>query len=101
MSHSLDMACQDFIDHVGSDGSTWYDRAASQGYANANSAHENIYVGDPAFGGTTEGAFSWWMNSQVHRDNILFDAISEIGIGYIYNPKSTYGGYFTVLFARP
>jgi uncharacterized protein YkwD len=101
MGHSLDMACQDFIDHVGSDGSTWYDRAASQGYANANSAHENIYVGDPTFGGTAEGAFSWWMNSQVHRDNILFPAVSEIGIGYVYNPNSTYGGYFTVLFARP
>ena len=101
LRHSLDMACQDFVDHNGSDGSNWYDRATNQGYANANSARENIYVGDPAFGGTAEGAFSWWMNSQVHRDNILSTVVSEIGIGYVYNPNSTYGGYYTVLFARP
>jgi len=101
VSHSLDMACQDFVDHTGSDSSTWYDRASEQGYANANSARENIYVGNPEFGGDAQGAFSWWMNSQVHRDNILLNTVSEIGIGYVYNQDSTYGGYFTALFAHP
>lgn len=99
--HSLDMACQDFVDHNGSNGTTWYDRVSNQGYTNANSARENIYVGDPAFGGTPQGAYTWWMNSQVHRDNILNTAVSEIGIGYIYNQNSQYGGYYTVVFARP
>jgi uncharacterized protein YkwD len=99
--HSLDMACQNFVDHNGSNGTTWYDRVSSQGYANANSARENIYVGDPDFGGTPDGAYSWWMNSQVHRDNILNAAVSEIGIGYVYDQSSAYGGYYTVVFARP
>ena len=99
--HSQDMACQDFVDHNGSNGSTWYDRVSNQGYANANSARENIYVGNPAFGGTPAGAYAWWMNSPVHRDNILNPSISEIGIGYVYNQDSEYGGYYTVVFARP
>ena len=101
LEHSQVMACADFVDHNGSDGSTWYDRVAAQGYANYNSARENIYVGDPSFGGTPDGAFTWWMNSQVNRDNILFASITEIGIGYVFNSNSSYGGYFTVVFARP
>jgi uncharacterized protein YkwD len=100
-SHSNDMACNDFVDHSGSDASSWYDRVSAQGYANYNSARENIYVGDPEFGGTPQGAFTWWMNSQVHRDNILNPDVVEIGIGYSYNPNSSYGGYYTVVFARP
>jgi uncharacterized protein YkwD len=90
LEHSRDMACADFVDHNGSDGSTWYDRVAAQGYANYNSARENIYVGDPSFGGSPDGAFTWWMNSQVHRDNILFASVTEIGIGYVFNSNSSW-----------
>ena len=100
-SHSQDMACNNFVDHHGSNGATWQDRAADQGYSNAASAHENIYVGNPSFGGTPDGAFTWWMNSAVHRANILSPDVSEIGIGYAYNPNSDYGGYYTTVFARP
>ena len=101
VAHSTDMACNNFIDHTGSDGSTWYDRVAAQGYANSASARENIYVGDPAFGGTPQGAFDWWMNSPVHYANIMYSTVSEIGIGYVYLAGSGYGGYYTTVFARP
>ncbi len=99
-AHSNDMACNDFIDHVGSDGSTWFTRIKAQGYAYSY-ASENIYVGNPAFGGDANGAFTWWMNSQVHRDNILSPKITQIGIGYTFYAKATYGGYYTVDFAHP
>ena len=99
--HSLDMACNDFISHTGSDGSLWYQRVAVQGYANSNSARENIYVGNPAFGGDAQGAFGWWMNSQIHRDNILKSGVSQIGIAYVYVTGSSYGGYYTLIVARP
>jgi uncharacterized protein YkwD len=99
--HSRDMACAGFVDHDGSDGSTWYDRVSAQGYANSATARENIYVGDPAFGGTPQGAFSWWMNSQVHRDNILNSTVSQVGIAYVYLKGSPYGGYYTLIVARP
>jgi len=99
-AHSTDMACNNFVDHVGSDGSTWFTRVQAQNYTYSY-ASENIYVGNPAFGGTPDGAFTWWMNSQVHRDNILSTKVSEIGIGYAYYSNSTYGGYYTLDFAKP
>lgn len=98
---SNDMACNNFISHTGSDGSTWADRIRAQGYDYANYPLENIYVGDPQFGGNAEGAVAWWMNSQVHRDNILNNVVTEVGIGYVYNPNSEYGGYYTMDFALP
>lgn len=99
-SHSADMACGDYVDHVGSDGSTWYTRIKAQGYAYSY-ASENIYVGNPAFSGTPQGTFDWWMNSPIHRDNILTTRATEIGIGYANLPGSTYIGYSTLNFARP
>jgi uncharacterized protein YkwD len=99
-AHSIDMACQDFVDHTGSDGSSWYTRIQAQGY-NYAYATENIYVGNPAFGGTPTSAFAWWMNSQVHRNNILSPKMTEIGIGYAYSPSSSYGGYYTLVLAKP
>ena len=99
--HSADMACNDFISHTGSDGSLWYQRVSAQGYANSNSARENIYVGNPAFGGDAQGAFDWWMNSQIHRDNILNNGVTQIGIAYAYYASSSYGGYYTLVLARP
>ncbi len=99
-AHSTDMGCNNFIDHIGSNGSRWGDRITRQGYAFAN-ASENIYVGNPAFGGGPQGAFDWWMNSPVHRANILSQKATQIGIGYVYVAQSTYGGYYTLNFARP
>jgi uncharacterized protein YkwD len=101
LAHSMDMACNNFVSHVGSDGSLWYNRVAAQGYANYNASRENIYVGNPAFGGTADGAFAWWWNSQIHHDNMLNPDVSQIGIAYVYNPNSEYGGYYTTVFARP
>jgi len=100
LAHSMDMACNDFVDHTGSDGSSWPDRIAAQGFP-FSIAYENIYVGNPDFGGNPQGAFEWWMNSQVHRDNILNPDAVYIGVGYAFNASSTYGGYYTVDFTRP
>jgi uncharacterized protein YkwD len=101
LAHSIDMACNDFISHDGSDGSTWYDRVKAQGVANYTSTRENIYVGNPAFGGDAQGAFTWWMNSKIHHDNILYPTVTEVGIAYVYTASSTYGGYYTLDLARP
>lgn len=98
---STDMACNNFVSHTGSNGSNWADRIRAQGYEYATYPLENIYVGDPQYGGNAQGAFTWWMNSQVHRDNILNSVVTEAGVGYVYDPNSEYGGYFTVDFALP
>ncbi len=99
--HSQDMACNSFLSHTGSNGSTWYIRVSDQGYANYNSTRENIYAAPPDYGGTPQGAMEWWMNSKVHRETILSADISEVGIGYAYRSGSEYGGYYTVVFGRP
>jgi uncharacterized protein YkwD len=98
--HSLDMACNNFASHTGSDNSSWYDRVGAQGYAYSY-ASENIYYGDPAYTGGAAGAVDWWMHSTVHKDNILDPKVSQIGIGYAYDSKSDYGGYYTLDFASP
>lgn len=99
-AHSQDMACNNFTSHTGSDGSSWYDRIRAQRYNDAY-ASENIYYGSPSFGGDAQGAFDWWWNSPVHKANILNPTITEIGIGYVFNSNSSYGGYYTVDFAKP
>lgn len=99
--HSMDMACANYMGHDGSDGSTWYSRVAAEGYANFNSARENVYAGPPAFGGTPDGAMGWWLNSQVHRNNILNANVSEIGVGYVFRASAQFGGYYTTVLARP
>jgi hypothetical protein len=94
-AHSADMACHSYLDHTGSDGSNYSARIKFQSYA-ASYSSENIYAG-----GDAQEAFDWWMNSQVHRDNILSPKITQIGIGYAYYSKSNYGGYYTLDFAHP
>jgi uncharacterized protein YkwD len=102
-TYSIDMACNnrvDFTHHTDSNGGRWYDRIAVQGYAYA-AAFENVFVGNPAYGGTPQEAMNWWMNSPIHRGNILNPDVTEIGIAYIYTSTSDYGGYYTVDFAQP
>jgi uncharacterized protein YkwD len=102
-TYSLDMACNnrvDFTRHTDSQGGRWYERIAAQGYAYSK-AFENVYSGNPAYGGTAQTAMNWWMNSPIHRDNILNPDVSEIGIAYAYTDTSDYGGYYTVDFAAP
>jgi uncharacterized protein YkwD len=101
LEHSLDMACNAIISHTGTDGSTWYDRVRNQGFANYNASRENIYVGNPAFGGDASGAFTWWMNSEIHRKTLMNPDQKLIGISYIYSDSSAYGGNYTTVFARP
>ena len=98
--HSLDMACSSSLSHTGSDGSLWAARIKAQGYAYSY-ASENIYAAGPSFGGDPAGAMDWWMNSPVHKANILSASITEIGVGYVYYSNSALGGYYTIDFAKP
>jgi len=91
-----DMACNDFSDHIGSDGSSWYDRITAQGYVYID-ASENIYFG---LAGVPEKAFNWWMDRSIHRGNILNSEFTEIGIAFALNPQ-TGGSYYTLVFALP
>ncbi len=105
VQHSIDMACNDYADHVDSQNMNWFQRINAQGY-NYTTARENIYNGDPTFGGTPQGAMNFWQNSTVHLLNMLATDVTNIGIGFVLFPDrkpsdNTYSGYYTVDFASP
>ncbi len=93
--HSIDMACHGLISHTGSDGSSPHERIVAAGY-NPSFSSEIIYGS-----GYPQTAFDWWMNDQVHRDEILNPNVTEMGVGYAYVADTANGGYYTVDFASP
>jgi len=92
--HSLDMACSDFLRHSGSDGSWVGDRLADAGYPNSYYL-EVIAIGLP------QDAMNQWKNDPDHWDAILNSRVRDIGVGYVYNKFSSYGGYWTVDMGGP
>jgi uncharacterized protein YkwD len=93
-AHSLDMACNDFLRHSGSDGSWVGDRLASAGYPNSYYL-EIIAIGLP------QDAMNQWRNDPTHWDAVINSRVTEIGVGYVYNKFSSYGGYWTVDMGGP
>jgi uncharacterized protein YkwD len=94
-AHSQDMAFNDYFSHTGSDGSDPTSRLVNQGYKFTYNG-ENLFAGgDPYL------AMTMWMNSTVHRENMLYPLFSEFGIGIASNPDSTYGIYYTIEFGQP
>jgi hypothetical protein len=52
------------------------------------------------FGGSTDAMINWWLNSPAHHAVILSSAYSDFGVGYIVQPGSEWGHYWTVDFGR-
>ncbi len=97
--HSDDMARTGNVDHTGSDGSSIESRIRDAGYGhwrNFGIWGENIYGGQMA---DVDAAWNFWINSQVHRANLLNQRYREIGIGV---GRSDNGTYYTLNFgAQP
>jgi hypothetical protein len=90
VSHSEDMANNDFFSHTGSDGSSLIDRLERAGYP-WHRAGENIAAGlsNPA------SAVAGWMDSPGHRANILNPSYEQLGVGYAFESSATYRHYWT------
>ncbi len=73
--HSNDMACNNFADHTGSDGSSIHARVVAAGYAPSYS-EEIIFPG-----GMPQDAFNWWINDSIHRAAILNTKVVDVGGG--------------------
>jgi uncharacterized protein YkwD len=93
--HSDDMACNNFVGHSGSNGSSIQVRVAASGYA-ASYSDEVIFAS-----GTPQDAFNWWMNDKLYREAILNPKSVDVGIGYTYLPGTAYGSYYTIDFSAP
>ena len=92
--HSMDMACNNFLSHTGSDGSYIHERLRAAGYMNAG-FNEIIAIGTP------QDAMYQWKNDAGHWEIVINPNITAIGIGYAYSATSDYGGYFTVDLGTP
>jgi len=86
--HSVDMACNNFLSHFGSDGSGWWVRVGRAGYPSPSVA-EILAIGTP------QDAMNQWWAEPGHWEFVMA-ANTEIGVGYAYYSQSDYGGYFTV-----
>lgn len=94
--HNNNMACLNFFDHTGQDGSQPDERVTAQNYAWANTG-ENIAAGQA----TAEDVMNSWMNSEGHKANILNPDFTEIGVAYASKDGSEWGKYWTQVFGRP
>jgi len=92
--HSQDMATHNFFSHTGSDGSTPGTRIQDTGYQ-GSSLGENIAASFTS----AEEAMNAWMNSPVHRANIL-GGYAEIGVAVEFSANSDAGYYWTQAFGR-
>jgi uncharacterized protein YkwD len=98
--HSADMSFENYFDHDtynSSDGELensletfarvrlFYNGG---GYVNT----ENIAAGN----NDAYGAFTQWVNSPGHYENMLNSNAKSLGVGYYYNENSDYGSYWTM-----
>ncbi len=90
-NHSIDMACNNFLNHTGSDGSTIGNRLAGAGFTSFN-YFEIIAIGTP------QNAIDQWRADEGHWEIVLNPTIKYIGVGYAYFADSDFGGYITVDF---
>jgi uncharacterized protein YkwD len=88
--HSLDMACNNFMKHSGSDGSWTGDRVTDTGYANPYYL-EILAIGLP------QDAMNQWRIEKADWSAVLNSRVTEIGVGYVFSKFSAYGGYWTVV----
>ncbi len=98
--HVIDLASGrvDLSDsHIGSDGSTIYDRIVQAGYRPQFWREATGY----GFGGDIGQMVQWWMWSPAHADILLSTDMTEAGVGYVSAPGSAWQHYWTVDFARP
>lgn len=93
-AHSLDMACNNFMHHSGSDGSWTGDRLTKAGYTGP------FYVELLAIG-LPQDAMNQWRIEKEQWNSVLTSRVTEIGVGYVFSKFSSYGGYWTVDMGGP
>jgi uncharacterized protein YkwD len=93
--HSQDMATQNYFSHTSLDGRTYTQRMSDAGFSGSGPYGENIGAGY----GSPEAVVSGWMGSTGHCQNIMNSGFRQAGVGYAYGAASTYGRYWTLVFA--
>lgn len=81
-NHVNDMVANYNYSHYGTDGSNVKQRVQRTGYGGAWASENWVSTSSP------ELAIQWWMNSRVHRGNILNTNWHEYGIGFGSHPSN-------------
>ena len=97
-AHAAEMICNDYLSHLGLDGSTPEDRVREAGFS-ASLVLENLYALHPAYGGNPQSAVEWWMGDEDSREDLLNPDTAAVGIAYVTSDESLLGGYFVVVSA--
>jgi len=87
-AHAEDMYRRNYFSHVSPDGKTHNDRI-SEGGSPFTYVGENIAMGQ----NSGRAVVNTWMNSPPHRENILREEFTTMGIG-------AYGKYYVLLLAK-
>jgi uncharacterized protein YkwD len=94
-AHSADMAERRYFDHTAPDGSTPASRVTRTGYA-WRLVGENLASGMS----TPEEAVAGWLQSPAHCHNLMDPRFTDMGVGFIVDPKSPYVIYWTQVFGQ-
>jgi len=97
--HAVDMLCNDYLSHIGLDGSTPEDRVREAGFT-ASLVVEDLYALHPAYGGNPQSAFDWWMSDADSKADLLNANTTVVGVAYVTSDESLLGGYFVVVSAK-
>ncbi|MCP3027375.1 CAP domain-containing protein [Halobacillus sp. A5] len=93
---SQDMADQDYFDHTSPTYGSPFEMMDQYEFSYW-SAGENIAAGQRSPEQVVEG----WMNSPGHRENIMKEDFTHIGVGYVEESGDRYGTYWTQMFMTP
>jgi uncharacterized protein YkwD len=94
--HADDLARHGNISHTGSDGSGHGERLQRQGY-DFSIAAENVATGQKSW----ELVFKAWQDSPSHNENLLRPDVTDFGIALVYEPKTMYQTYWSMVVAAP
>ena len=99
-AHATDMLCNNYLSHIGLNGSTPQSRVEAAGF-NASLVVEDLYALHPSYGGNPQSAFNWWISDPDSKADLLNANTTVFGVAYVTSDESLLGGYFVVVSAKP
>jgi uncharacterized protein YkwD len=87
-NHATDMATRHYLAHISPEGRGLADRMAPTGYIPASTSwtlSENLGFGTERLSSPLAITVGW-MNSEVHRDNLLDPDVDNVGVGLGFGP---------------
>jgi uncharacterized protein YkwD len=92
LAHSADMAINNYMGHIGTDGSTPWDRIARTAFA-GTPLGENVAAGQP----NVKAVVLAWSNSPPHCANMMSDQATVMGYAWAIKAGTQYRIYHTML----